>query len=213
MVNDCVKEPCMNNGTCIDLVNDISCNCSRGFEGRFCEINTNDCVGIDCNNGICEDLIANYMCVCNMGYTGQFCDEVINLCVTSNPCLNNGSCITITSSNLSSVMCSCAGPYNGDHCEIFDPCVLSPCQNKGVCVFNESISLGYSCECPRSYTGLNCEVSIPTCELLLPCQNGGTCINSDIGYLCRCSLPFAGENCTEGMYVCSFCYPLLLPPT
>ena len=138
----------------------------------------------------------------------MFCDVLINLCTTVNPCLNNGSCTPCTSGDLPSVMCSCIGPYTGDHCEIFDPCILSPCQNEGVCVFNLSIPHGYSCECSMGYSGLNCEVSIPTCELLFPCQNGGTCINSVTSYLCKCSLPFTGKNCTEGNMTYSLCYKI-----
>ena len=36
--DDCDPYPCVNNGTCIDGVNNYSCACSPGFEGRNCNI-------------------------------------------------------------------------------------------------------------------------------------------------------------------------------
>ena len=34
----CQSEPCQNNGTCVDKVNDYECLCTVGFEGQNCEI-------------------------------------------------------------------------------------------------------------------------------------------------------------------------------
>ena len=34
-INDCEESPCLNNGTCIDMVNNFSCNCLDGFEGNL----------------------------------------------------------------------------------------------------------------------------------------------------------------------------------
>ena len=36
-IDDCQPEPCQNNGTCTDLVNDYSCDCVAGFNGTNCE--------------------------------------------------------------------------------------------------------------------------------------------------------------------------------
>lgn len=36
-INDCQPDPCENNGTCIDLVNDYQCDCVAGFNGINCE--------------------------------------------------------------------------------------------------------------------------------------------------------------------------------
>lgn len=35
-INDCAPNPCKNNGTCTDKVNDFSCECLHGFSGRTC---------------------------------------------------------------------------------------------------------------------------------------------------------------------------------
>ena len=36
--DDCDPYPCLNNGTCIDDVNNYTCACPPGFEGRNCSI-------------------------------------------------------------------------------------------------------------------------------------------------------------------------------
>lgn len=32
-INDCIHDPCVNNGTCIDEINDYSCKCYTGYTG------------------------------------------------------------------------------------------------------------------------------------------------------------------------------------
>jgi len=36
-VDDCASSPCRNAGTCVDGVNQYTCNCLLGFAGRQCE--------------------------------------------------------------------------------------------------------------------------------------------------------------------------------
>ena len=36
--DDCAPYPCINNGTCVDDVNNYTCTCHPGFEGRNCSI-------------------------------------------------------------------------------------------------------------------------------------------------------------------------------
>lgn len=35
-VDECLSQPCKNNGTCVDLINDYKCLCVDGFNGTNC---------------------------------------------------------------------------------------------------------------------------------------------------------------------------------
>ena len=37
-INECYPSPCKNNGTCVDGVNNFTCACVPGFEGKNCAI-------------------------------------------------------------------------------------------------------------------------------------------------------------------------------
>ena len=37
-IDDCASTPCENNGTCIDLVSNYTCNCTQGYRGNNCSI-------------------------------------------------------------------------------------------------------------------------------------------------------------------------------
>ena len=37
-INECYPNPCKNNGTCIDGVNNYTCTCVPEFEGKNCAI-------------------------------------------------------------------------------------------------------------------------------------------------------------------------------
>ena len=40
-IDDCAVQPCLNGGTCIDAVNDYSCNCVDGYTGKNCSVGKN----------------------------------------------------------------------------------------------------------------------------------------------------------------------------
>ena len=48
-INECERNPCQNNGTCTDKINNYECQCEKGYEGKDCE------KGI-VHNKICERL-------------------------------------------------------------------------------------------------------------------------------------------------------------
>jgi hypothetical protein len=38
-----------------------------------------------------------------------------------------------------------------------------------------------------------------------PCQNGGTCLNSDGSYICNCTEGWEGHECQIGKYILNIC--------
>ena len=47
--------------TLIFKVNNFTCNCIPGYTGGMCEVDINECEGINCqNNGTCLDLVNQY---------------------------------------------------------------------------------------------------------------------------------------------------------
>ena len=73
------------------------------------------------------------------------------------------------------------------------PCVSNPCKNGGTCTFNALVEHGYTCDCPASYSGVNCE-SNPCSGS--PCMNEGTCVaDEDGGYSCVCVSGYFGDEC------------------
>ena len=42
-IDDCVPNPCLHYGTCVDLVNSFRCECLDGFVGRVCELEKDEC--------------------------------------------------------------------------------------------------------------------------------------------------------------------------
>lgn len=62
-INDCSSEPCLNSGTCEDLINGYHCYCIDGFAGISCEQQIDECLSNPClNNATCIDQINGYVC-------------------------------------------------------------------------------------------------------------------------------------------------------
>mmetsp|Transcript_22793 Transcript_22793/g.54071 ORF Transcript_22793/g.54071 Transcript_22793/m.54071 type:complete len:577 (-) Transcript_22793:112-1842(-) len=115
-VNECLSDPCGDNGTCQDLIGGIggySCTCNKGWTGDNCERDINECL---INNGgcdpdaICTNTVGGRTCSCKSGYFGDgiICkdrDECAN-----NPCDPNATCENTDGS----FACSCNDGYGGD---------------------------------------------------------------------------------------------------
>ncbi|KAI8512856.1 calcium ion binding [Branchiostoma belcheri] len=74
----CEPNVCQNGGNCTSCFAEATtyCDCLDGFEGKFCEINTDECASNPCQNGgSCDDGINSYSCRCLMGFQGDHCES------------------------------------------------------------------------------------------------------------------------------------------
>nr|XP_046246089.1 delta-like protein C isoform X2 [Scatophagus argus] len=187
--NECDSNPCMNGGSCKDLVNGYSCACPQGFYGANCETSLMTCAEQPCyNGGTCmEDGADGYRCYCPSGFTGSNCEKRLDRC-SSNPCANGAQCLDLGKR----VMCRCRPGFTGSHCETnIDDCAGNPCRNAGTCI--DGIN-DFTCTCTLGFTSKDCSVRASPCDLF-PCDNGGTCYTHFTGPVCRCPQGFMGARC------------------
>uniref|UniRef100_G1NM73 EGF-like domain-containing protein n=1 Tax=Meleagris gallopavo TaxID=9103 RepID=G1NM73_MELGA len=218
--------PCINNSTCLAQADgNPMCICKTGYEGTYCEVNSNECMSHPCQNeGLCVDGVNSYRCSCQHGFTGTLCEVEINECL-SRPCKNSGTCLDL----INRFLCNCTPGYYGSLCEIdVNECETLPCLNGGSCINRLG---GYQCFCSPGFTGIirslphcknkhcryssfllffsgsNCEFR--PCEASNPCENGAMCteeMNLDafpLGFQCQCVKGFAGPRCEINVNECS----------
>ena len=71
-VDECAANMCRNAETCDNTAGNYTCHCIRGFSGRNCQTNLNDCHGQCLNGATCIDLIDQYHCACQPGFSGNY---------------------------------------------------------------------------------------------------------------------------------------------
>uniref|UniRef100_A0A8V0X5P9 Protein eyes shut homolog n=1 Tax=Gallus gallus TaxID=9031 RepID=A0A8V0X5P9_CHICK len=188
--------PCINNSTCLAQADgNPMCICKTGYEGTYCEVNSDECISHPCQNeGLCVDGINSYRCFCQHGFTGTLCEVEINECL-SRPCKNNGTCLDL----INRFICNCAPGYYGSLCEIdINECETLPCLNGGSCINRLG---GYQCFCSPGFTGDRCETNTDEC-ISTPCLNNGSCIDDINSYKCHCRSGFIGTNCETNVNEC-----------
>ena len=164
---NCTSMSCRTHGKCLDDATHPTgyrCDCEAGFTGVDCEININDCEGVNCNNGICVDGINDYTCECFVNSTGHHCDhpdycaihsaEETNKCINGVCCANGGTCYNDLENKRHK--CKCPEPWIPFYScrRAYQPCASDPCQNNGTC---EARGSDYKCHCIPSK--LVCAVS------------------------------------------------------
>jgi len=203
---------CSGSGSCVLLnpaatvCNSIFCNCSCdvGFKGVRCEENVNECESNPCNSehAKCRDTIGGYECDCEEGYAGEKCDQDLDECRFQN-CIFEKCTSQITAENITVKEASintCI--INNIDCWHPDPLVREPCLG-GQCINKmkgevDGEDRGYFCVCPEGYGGPNClEPLMRECQRLIPCKNGGTCLNRQADYICKCPEGFRGKTCED----------------
>ncbi|KAI3363129.1 hypothetical protein L3Q82_011776 [Scortum barcoo] len=193
---DPLHNPCLNNSTCLTRSNGTaSCRCPAGFEGSWCEIDTNECGSNPCqNHGDCVDQVNGYSCDCKVGFSGLHCEKDINECASS-PCHNAGVCRDL----VNQFLCVCPPGYFGTLCDLdVNECEVSPCLHEGICINTPG---GFKCVCRPGYSGARCDVNIDEC-VSHPCQNSGRCIDGPDRYHCLCPDGFTGLRCETNIDEC-----------
>ncbi|XP_062981542.1 protein eyes shut homolog [Elgaria multicarinata webbii] len=193
-INECIFNPCKNQGHCVDGVNSFRCFCRDGFSGTLCEVEINECGSSPCaNSGTCIDLINRFLCNCPPGYYGSLCELDVNECETL-PCLHGGSCFN----KPGGYQCVCAPGFTGNRCEVdIDECISAPCLNNGSCI--DGINY-YKCYCRSGFIGMNCETNADECTSA-PCLHG-RCIDLIDGFQCSCEAGWTSSRCEIDVNEC-----------
>ena len=78
-IDECETATCLNGATCIDQVNNYTCDCTPPFTGPMCEVEFLPCDSAPCQNeGLCvniEEEETGYQCNCQLGFSGEDCSE------------------------------------------------------------------------------------------------------------------------------------------
>ena len=111
-INECVSNPCLNGGTCVDQVNRYVCNCHDGYGGVNCQTSKYSFhYQMYAQLGtVYIELSAFERFLLHM-LSFQFHSD-INEC-SSNPCLNGATCID----QVNGYSCNCQPGYQGVRCQ------------------------------------------------------------------------------------------------
>ena len=155
---------------------------------------------LECLNGGYPNVECS-QCVCMDGFTGKLCQDTFNTnsTVCSNTtCLNNGNC-SISENN--TVECGCDTGFNGDFCQFdVDECLLETHDCTGSSQCQNSYGT-FTCICNEGLTGVNCDVSINPCSVVL-CTQHTSCIAQGNQALCVCDEGYTGVDCLTLISAC-----------
>ncbi|XP_069063428.1 protein jagged-2 isoform X1 [Pleurodeles waltl] len=189
---------CGPHGRCISQPRgNFTCACGKGFIGKYCHENINDCLGKPCRNGgTCIDEIDSFRCFCPNGWEGEFCGINVNDC-HHNPCHNGGRCIDL----VNDFYCECQNGWKGKTCHSREyQCDANTCSNGGTCY---DAGDTFRCLCPPGWEGSTCNIAKNSSCIPNPCVNGGTCVGNGDSFSCVCKEGWEGRTCTQNTNDCN----------
>ncbi|KAK6170352.1 hypothetical protein SNE40_018764 [Patella caerulea] len=195
VVDQCLKNECINNATCNNYDRYYTCSCQPGFTGELCEINIDECISSPCvNGGSCIDGINSFTCKCPDEYDGDYCET------TTDPCDNNPCIYGVCVQKHGNLTCQCFNGYHGERCELdIDECENDQCQNGGKCL---NLIDDFFCDCTDTgFEGRYCEDNTDDC-CTCSCLNNGKCNDQINGYNCTCLPGFTGDRCETDIDDC-----------
>ncbi|KAK7506491.1 hypothetical protein BaRGS_00001966, partial [Batillaria attramentaria] len=117
-IDECASEPCLNGGTCTDLINGFECSCRANFTGTTCELPEKRCSLTSCGQAdscIDDPITGLPLCVCSTGYTqGEICQYSFN----ADLAVSNGVVLE-TFVNPGTLGCRFVCDQRGDQCQGF----------------------------------------------------------------------------------------------
>lgn len=188
---------CRNGGEC---VSPDTCKCKKGFEGKYCQLDVNECASRNKCEQTCVNTDGGYYCACQRGYQlnddKRTCSDM-NECKQTNesslyikpPCScknDSHDCKAACINTPGSYKCKCGKGYrlNGaEQCEDINECI----ETRGLCDQGCVNTPGsYYCQCHKGYKhdGKSCK-DINECAT----KNGGcsdTCHNLKGTHVCSC---------------------------
>lgn len=161
--------------------------------------NTHNCH----QNAMCSNTIGSFDCYCKAGFAGNgiSCTD-INECKNASLHSCNLATPGVTCLNTpGGFQCSCKTGFSGDGvtCNVINHCLAGThtCHPNATCYSFPGPSFKCECKEERGFygNGTHCFVGCP----VNLCENGGTCIVSEVGNICKCPKGSYGERCEFGI--------------
>ncbi|XP_060597758.1 neurogenic locus notch homolog protein 1-like [Ruditapes philippinarum] len=175
------ENPCLN-GKCTNHANGFTCECSRHYTGKFCEIR----LMTHANTSRSKREVFNGSIILPAKSASNRAKNVTKQCPFSNSCGNGTSFVF-----KDTLKCICDFGFTGAKCKEVDHCASKPCLYGGLC---QNMENTFSCKCQNGFRGIKCGM-VNECEDSF-CQNNSTCMNiTSSNIKCICKKGFTGKFC------------------